>query len=104
MRVTSKLTTSKISSSLYHLLAEDAKVQLCVDDDETICTYTGELNERGEAHGKGTADDVDDPDYKYKGTFRDGKFHGLSKWGSMLMAGCSDMDRCWLRVDQGGRV
>ena len=51
MRTTSKLTTSKTIRSLNHVIAEDAKVQISVGDDETICTYSGELNEREEAHG-----------------------------------------------------
>ena len=41
------------------------------------CKYTGELNEKDEAHGQGTAEMSDGT--KYSGTFFNNKKHGIGK-------------------------
>ena len=41
------------------------------------CKYTGELNEKDEAHGQGTA--VDESGNKFTGTFFNNKLHGIGR-------------------------
>ena len=51
--------------------------------------YTGEVDLSGNPCGYGTAIEVDNPEYKYRGTFFNGRFHGLGMSFHLQLGGLS---------------